>query len=505
MSLTRSASGWLISSSGRLDAPFDLVVNRFEVNYASDWQPRSLTIDGVRGSQAFRLNTTFGLTTATSELTQGPERGANAQTVSPRTIVMPGNFFGAYEALAARLADASPGTRLPIFFAPDGEGHVTVDKVAPRRIVTLSGPVEVQDWTLTVDQPGGPVPLQIWTDARHRLARIVLPTASVVVLRDDLASVMVREERVHNAGDESLFIPANGFSLGATITKPVRSSLAPAVILVSGAGAEGRDHVVYGIPVFGQLAGRLADAGYFVVRYDSRGTGQSGGRTEAAGLDEYAGDVRAIVKWLQKRKDVDEDHIAVVGYAESAPIALLAARQDKNIDAIALIAASATNGRTTVMEQQEAVLSRLPISDIERAQRVALQARVNEATITGKGWDGIPADVRKQADTPWFRSWLAFDPAAIIAKYKKPILVVQGENDGELTASSADRLEAMGQARKDVPATATTKVIAPGVNHLLVTAPSGGLDEYAALADRSIATAVTTPLIDWLKDALASR
>jgi hypothetical protein len=34
--------------------------------------------------------------------------------------------------------------------------------------------------------------------------------------------------------------------------------------------------------------------------------------------------------------------------------------------------------------------------------------------LTGKGWDTVPADLRKTADTPWFQSLLAFDPAKVV-------------------------------------------------------------------------------------------
>ena len=505
VSLIRSPNGWLISSSGRLDPPFDLTITKFEASYALDWQPQQLVIEGVRRSQAFALTTTFGLTTATSELTQGAQRTATAQQVSPRTVVLPSNFYAAYEALSARLAGAVAGTRLPIFVAPDGEGSVTVDRVTARRIITPGGPVDVQEWSLTLSQPGGPVPLEVWTDARHRLARVVLPTASLVALRDDLASVMVREERVRNPGDESLFIPANGFSLGATITKPERTSLPGAVILAAGPGPQGRDHVAYGIPIFGQLAGRLADAGYFVVRYDARGTGQSGGRTESATTAEYAGDVRSIVEWIRKRKDVDSKRIAIVGYGDAAPIALIAASKDEHIDAIALVAASSASGRTAVMEQQEQMLARLPISATERSARIGLQGRVNDATLTGRGWEGIPADVKRQADTPWFKSWLQFDPAPIIAKLKAPILIVHGALDTEISPRHADRLEEMSKSRAKLPASATQKSAIGGVNHLLVTASSGSVEEYASLVDRLVATPVSTALIKWLDTALAPR
>ena len=78
-------------------------------------------------------------------------------------------------------------------------------------------------------------------------------------------------------------------------------------MLVGGSGPLDRDETVAGIPIFGQLAGALADAGFTVLRYDKRGIGQSGGRVEAAGLTDYAEDLRAAVKFMAARKDVDSE------------------------------------------------------------------------------------------------------------------------------------------------------------------------------------------------------
>ena len=46
----------------------------------------------------------------------------------------------------------------------------------------------------------------------------------------------------------------------------------------TGSSTTDRDQTVSGIAVFGLLATPLADAGYYVLRYDKRGIGQSGGR-----------------------------------------------------------------------------------------------------------------------------------------------------------------------------------------------------------------------------------
>ena len=49
--------------------------------------------------------------------------------------------------------------------------------------------------------------------------------------------------------------------------------------------------MIDGVPCSRSSRRRLADAGILVVRYDRRGGGQSGGRTETATLADYADDV----------------------------------------------------------------------------------------------------------------------------------------------------------------------------------------------------------------------
>jgi pimeloyl-ACP methyl ester carboxylesterase len=261
--------------------------------------------------------------------------------------------------------------------------------------------------------------------------------------------------------------------------------------------------LTHGIPVFGQLAGAVAAAGYAVVRYDGRGVGQSGGRTESAGLPEYSDDVLAVIAWLKKRKQVNADRIALVAYSESGPIAMLAATREKRVKGLGLLATPGSSGREVTMEQQERLLSALRMPEADRKARIALQTRVNEAVATGKGWENIPADVRRQADSPFFRTWLLFDPAAAIKKLKQPIFIAQGSLDTEIPPAHADRLEHLSLTARKVPVAHTQKLVVSGVNHLLVPAATGSIDEYASLEGETIAPAISGALVAWLQTVLA--
>lgn len=497
--LTRSAGGWVLSATGQLAPPFNLQTNKLEIRYGLDWQPRQLTIDAQVGGQPLTLNTTFGLTTASSDLVQAGRRQSATRDVSPRTVVLPPNMFAAYEGLAPRLSGLEVGGQLPVFIAPTVEVTATLDRITPRFITAADGDIDIREYDLTLATPNGPLAVQVWVDSGGRLARMHMPATGLVAIRDDLASVMAREEKVRNPGDEDVFVPANGFNIAATITKPssAAAARAPVVILLSAAGPEDRDHAVSGVPVFGRLAGALAEAGYFVVRYDARGVGQSGGRPENAGIREYAEDARRVVRWVRRRDDVDRDRVAVISHGEGSAVALALADMEGDVRAVALLASTGQTGYATTLAAQSRTLEAAGLSATDRQERMALQRRLLDAVVSGKGWEAVPEDLRKQADTAWFRSWLQFDPARAIDRIDQPLLIVHGALDTQVPPENAERLEALSRERDDRRAT-TARVVVPGVNHQMVPAAADAADE----APRDLAPEVVRAIVDWLRTAL---
>ena len=57
--------------------------------------------------------------------------------------------------------------------------------------------------------------------------------------------------------------------------------------------------------------------------------------------------------------------------------------------------------------------------------------------MSGSGWDNLPADIRRQADTPAFESILAFNPSKAIRDVDQPILILQGGLDPQLPPGNA--------------------------------------------------------------------
>jgi uncharacterized protein len=505
VTLARTADGWTISSTGRLGPPLDAVARVIEARYNSDWSPREFRFDATVRGTTQSVRTVVDNGNATTDLDIGGQKTQRTDALEASSVLLlPNSFFGPFEAVAARLRTAGPGTDIAAFGAPSVKFTIRVGESSPQRIQTTERLIVAKRTAVKLVLPGAILDADIWTDEASRLIRLSVPAQSLEVVREDVASVSSRSVTIARPNDEPVKIPANGFVLAGTLSRPEEPSAAgvrlPAVVLVGGSGPTDRDGLAFGIPLLGQIAGALADAGFIVVRYDKRGIGQSGGRAEAANLADYAEDVRAAVKLVSERKDVDPRRIAVAGHSEGGSVALLAASKDKRIAAVALLATNGVTGADLILAQQRHALDRLQLSDVDRQSKIDLQKQIHQAVLTGKGWDQVPADLRRTVDNPEFQSILNNDPAKVMPDVRQPILIVQGELDTQVEPSNADRLEALARKRKNSPPVAAVRV--PGVNHLLVPAKTGEVDEYRDLPDKHVAPAVTQALVEWLKKTL---
>ena len=506
----RTATGWIVSGSGRLQPPIDLVAKHVAVRYDAEWRPLELQIEGTSHGGVLTIHTTFSSTEAHNEITRLTDTSTKVDKVSADAVVLPNLFFPTYEALAMRLGALEGDTAtLPVYVAPQAEVSMQVKRLGPETIEAGDATIHARRFALTFMNPAGPLEAELWIDDKGRLLRFLAPAQQLAVTRSDIARVNVRLQTISRPGDQTIRLPGNGFTLVGTLSEPTGTPPPkgrwPAIVMVPGSGAVDRDETVAGIPIFGQLAGAFADAGFLVVRYDKRGVGQSGGRPESATLAEYAEDVRAVVKALRKRKDVDSKRIAVFGHSEGAWVALMAAARDDDIAALVLAGAPSGTGAELVLEQQAHALEQMKLSDAEKQSRMDLQKRI-QAAVLGQGeWTDVPTPLRRQADTPWFRSFLAFDAPDVIRDVEQPILVLHGELDRQVAVHHADRLLALGQSRREDDEDVADAVKLPRVNHLLVEAETGGVDEYVKLSGKKVSPDVAKAVVEWLRRVVPER
>ena len=502
VTVTTTATGTTIRSDGRFNPPLNITLRSSSIQYAADWTPASFAAEGSFNGLEAVIRTNFQNGTATVQGTEGGTPITETQAVSPKVIVLPNAVFAGYVALAKRLATDQPGVELRAYIPTQVEFPIRVTSVTNAQTQVGTQLFPVRRYDLIFAQPSGDLAVSLMATPQGDLIRLSVPSQSLEVIRSDVASPTSRTQVYSNPGDEAVIIPLVGFNLGATLTHPAGANATarlPAVILLGAANVNDRDGVMSGVPTLGQLAGALAEAGFLVVRYDKRGFGQSGGRSESATLTDQADDARAVAKWLSDRKDIDPRRIAIVGHGEGAMVGLVAA-QDRRIAAVVSIASPSTPGTEQFLEQQRLAVASSNLPQAERDKRLALQQQIQQAVLTGKGWEGIPAAVRHAADTPWFQSLLAYDPAKVLKEIRQPLLIVHGEVDRETPVAHAEKLAEL--ARQQSKSKSVDLVIVRGVNHLLVPAVSGNTSEYGTLTDRNVSKDVLATVTDWLKKTL---
>ena len=408
IAIRSDASGTTITSQGRVAAPANAIFQHVEYRYRPDGSALSFVLEGTVGGQNIRLRTTFK---DGSAVTEGMRQGvpvSSTQQVSPLTVMIPNGLVGGFAALAPRLKGAAVGDEFRVFMVPTIEIGARLSAVQDERMQIGTSLFDVRRYTIIFSDSAGDVAVNVTTSTDGDLIRVHIPAQSLDMLRNDVASPTSRTEVYSAPGDEAVLIPGPGFNLGATITipraastptpppaqgrSPARAVRLPAVILLAGSNAPNRDAVAVGAPTMAQLAGTLAQAGFITVRYDRRGSGQSGGRSESVTVSDYADDARAVVKWLAARPDVDGRRIALVGHDEGVWVALLAASREKRVAAVVSLAGPSLAGAALLLERQQTEFDLTKTPDADRADKVALQKQINSAVTN---WQRMGADSRR--------------------------------------------------------------------------------------------------------------
>src|SRR5919197_1960290 len=207
VAVSRGAEGWTIVSSGRIGAPLDVVARRIQVRYTADWRPLEFSFDGMVRGQAQSVVATVDGATARSNINVAGQTSQKSDPIGGDTLlVLPNSFFGPYEALAARLTHAAPGSTIRMFGVPQISFAIQVGESTPEQFQTAARLVSTRRTHITLDLPGAKLDGDLWSDEGGRLVRLSLPGQTLDVIREDIAAVSARIVPISRPNDEQIRI-----------------------------------------------------------------------------------------------------------------------------------------------------------------------------------------------------------------------------------------------------------------------------------------------------------
>ena len=314
-------------------------------------------------------------------------------------------------------------------------------------------------------------------------------------------------------------------TLAGTLTLPDTTGTYPAVVLISGSGAQDRNEEIVGQKPFLVLSDYLTRHGIAVLRYDDRGFGESEGDFNTATSADLANDVRAAVDYLKTRKEIDAGKIGLIGHSEGGLIAPMVASTSDDIDFIVLLAGPGVSGKQILLLQEELIgrASGKSEGDIETTKKIngdifdiilkyndvdqikteitnyiRQYIRDNPGKIPipeGMSEDDVIKQLISQVTSPWMLYFIRYDPAPALEKVKCPVLALNGEKDLQVPADV--NLRAIQQALEKGGNKNVTVMKLPGLNHLFQECKTGLPDEYATI-EQTMSPVVLETVSSWI-------
>lgn len=180
--VTQSDDGWRIQGTMQTNGSVPVRIVNLDLLYDRRWFGRWMTME-MKEPDDVIVHVAVARTTAQVDVVRPREAGFRSHSASPNTILLPERAYGAYEAVAARLAGASDAD-LPLFVAPIGETRAIVESVTTDQVETTAGAVRARHVVLT-EIRARPTRVDLWVE-RGRMLRLDLPHAQISVVRTDV-------------------------------------------------------------------------------------------------------------------------------------------------------------------------------------------------------------------------------------------------------------------------------------------------------------------------------
>lgn len=270
--------------------------------------------------------------------------------------------------------------------------------------------------------------------------------------------------------EQEVRIGEGPWALPATLTLPQGEGPFPAVVLVHGSGPHDRDSSMGAAKPFRDLAVGLAAKGIAVLRYDKvtyEHTFKVAADPKFTLKKESVDDAFSAVKLLKQTAKIDASRIFVAGHSQGgfAMPLIIDADQNKDIKGAVVLSGPSLKFADTLIEQQQELVARVkklgqdatPYEQ-QAAAWTGIAKLVNDPQYTV---DHMPENFPLSPAYWWFEQ-KNYKPVDLAVKQHTPMLVLQGENDWQVTMNQFNEWKKALQDRSDVEFKSY-----PKMNHLL--------------------------------------
>jgi uncharacterized protein len=311
--------------------------------------------------------------------------------------------------------------------------------------------------------------------------------------------------------------------LAGTLTLPSGKGPHPAVILISGSGAQNRNEELMGHKPFMVIADYLSRNGIAVLRYDDRGVGKSQGNYAAATSADLATDAEAALSYLKNNPEIDAKSIGLAGHSEGGLIAPIIASQKSDVAFIVSLAGPGVSGED-IINRQSADISRVSgVDDKKIKESISANRKIfailKKEADNKNAFDKMTAEYKKilekkkipmeelekelkqfqaqinPAGLTWMRYFISTNPADFWKKVKCPVLALNGSKDLQVAADI--NLDAIAKALKSSGNTSFKTVKLQDLNHLFQHCKTGAPAEYGNI-EETFSPEVLKMMADWI-------
>jgi uncharacterized protein len=348
---------------------------------------------------------------------------------------------------------------------------------------------------------------------------------------DPVPDYSVQPEAAYT-GKEVRIRTLDGYSLAGTLTLPKSGKFkVPAVVLVSGSGAQDRDLADAADPRgyrgFRDLADTLSQLGIAVLRMDDRGVGASSGDANSSTAEQYASDIERAIVFLREYPRIDNHRIGLIGHSEGGSVAAMIAADDPTIRGIVLLGSPARTGREVVLEEtrwrtahdtslserdrDSAFAARVADYDIDSAAArlrktviADLKASLTQVMPPAQVDSAVALALRKTdfaslAVPAPLRFFLQYDPKPTASKVRTPVMLLHGMTDRQVSPEQAEELASAFRSNGNADVSVR---LFPDLNHLFLKDSIGDPLNYRRLSSQRLAPEVRGAIADWLVDRL---